>query len=395
MDDCLNVLKKAPQLDTVEFNNIFREADLPSNMAPGHTPSCHTLSSLKVHSTVEVGQLFHEMEFPNLIHLHLHLPYIVNRLQDLKISWNSLATVVLNCPLDLVEAYRLIRSCKAANRIEWDWPSEIGHSFPLSGLGQLTLAETAPANQIKLPLLHSLTITPSIPGTYVEPLLHLISGILQNLHSLTLPSFPILRQISSPERLAPFPNLRTMVLTSAPISIPQCLLIISKSKKLRKLDVVVHKHDNSVDSLPPWPTEISPSNLSSLTVRTMLKNLQPLLDFLVLPHLASFQLLSQPHERGPNSLNGELDWTGTKDYSYGPEQQGLWECLSRRSELDGVPPFLERLNLQDVEIEEGELGIILTKAAMFKTEVNLWSVKVINHDTKISGCITLSQKYIY
>lgn len=382
VDDCLVILKRGSQLETVEFNNIFRESDQPQDTTPGHVIPHHMVSSLKIHSSVDVGQLFHDMEFSNLTHLHLDLPHTANRLNDLKIPWPLLTTLILTCPLDLVEAYQVFRRCHLVARIEWNWPSEMGNSFPLNGLPS--------GNQppFTLPHLQSLSITPSVPGSYVEPLLRLMAKSLRGLYHLTLPSLPrkILPSI--------FSRLSTLALTSTPITIPECLSIIARSPCLSKLDVVVRGGDDSANTSDD-KILVTNYHLTAFTVRTMLKNLQPLFNVLVLPSLSSLEISSQPDERGPNPLNSELDWTRTKDYTYGPEQQGLQDFISRQSGSDGVPTFLQRLTLQNLDIEEKELNYIRDRAVSFETEVNFISIRSVNRNTKISKSLDLFQKYVY
>ncbi|KAF9459051.1 hypothetical protein BDZ94DRAFT_1239557 [Collybia nuda] len=344
---CVDVLGWGPRLQIVEFNGVSESGD-PNANAGLTAPLLHALRSLKVCASTRLDQLFEDVKFPNLNYFHLHSSYCTGRIQNLGLTWSLLTTVVLECPMDLVDAYQLFQQCHAVTKIEWHWPSNSEIPLPRN-----ELLRSCP---LELPLLESLTITPSLPDFYVEPLVKLlVTQKTQILANFTAPFLPA--KILRSEYLV------ALVLTSTPISISECLSVIAGSDNLQHLDVII------LESNPTEILQTAISNLASLAIHTTLQNVQPLLGCLVLPSLTSLKISSQPHERGPvPTTMGSLDWTGIRNYSNGPQQRGILALL-KRSKSDGAP--LRNLILQDIDIEEEEVGHILKFSVDGKMEIDI------------------------
>jgi hypothetical protein len=97
------------------------------------------------------------------------------------------------------------------------------NSVPLDGLPR----DLQPLN---LYFLKRLTITPSVPGHYIECLLQLLPLQIGKLHNLILPS--ILGDVTA------LSNVSTLELTT-PVSIPQFVSILKGTKCLLMLKVII------------------------------------------------------------------------------------------------------------------------------------------------------------
>jgi hypothetical protein len=108
IDDFVGILQHCPNLVTVNVSRINANTPILIKTFPRkiRTRFPHCLAKLTVSSAIDIHQLFLSIEWKRLSHLSLALAVGRIKVEDLKIPWNQLSELILDCWLrqDEVEA---------------------------------------------------------------------------------------------------------------------------------------------------------------------------------------------------------------------------------------------------------------------------------------------------